>query len=574
MGLSMFEGASTDSDALGTAAMHPLRADQRGEHVAPLIRAGSYVALTGAGLGLLGVLLPHPASFNVAALLAVQGVMSVWALLFLYYAERLPIWTVQVAPALGVVQTTCGVYFSGDPLGAYATFYIWPCLYSFYFLSRLNSATTVGLVAACYGGLLLLMNPPPGAISPSAGDLTHQFVLTVGSLAIAGIMILALRSRVHGLWTRLSAAARTDMLTGYLNSHGLDEVLATEIDRARPSAQRVGLLTVRIGGVGEHSRRLGHAAGEEVIKEIGRLLDDSTRRIDRVGRVDAAEFAIVLPETDEHTGFLLAEQILARMRRMHRERQTHIKASVGVASYPKHAVSAEALMQAGDSAGRVAETIGSDRAVVYSPDIERAIAADSGVAPSEGRIHLTTVLSLTEVLDLRRPSEATHSAAVARYAEMLGRELGLPDQRIHRLRMAGLLHDIGKVGLPDAILDKPGPLSPDEWDQVRRHPEMAARILAAKDMADIREWILARHEQPDGHGYPRGISGDEIPLEARILAVAEAYEAMTSERPYRAAMDRQEAIRELGRYAGSQFDGAVVDALVQALRTAELPALH
>lgn len=572
MGLPTFEGASAaDRDEIGSAAMEPIASDQRGGRVAPLVRAGSYVTFAGAGLGALGVLLPHPADFNVVALVTLQAFMVIWALIFLATAERMPMWIVELAPAVGVLQATLGVYFSGDPLGAYAFFYLWPCLYAFYFLSSRNSALTVAMVGITYGGALLLMDSPPGKVAPSAGDLTHQFVLTVGSLAVAGIMITALRGRVNKLWTQLSSAARTDMLTGFYNSHGLDEVLATEIERSKPGAQRVGLLSVRIGGIAGINRRFGHSAGEEVIKEIGRLLDESTRRIDKVGRVGGTVFAVVLPETDEHTGYLLAEQILARIRRTFRERASSIKASIGVAAYPKHGVSAEELMQAGDSAAVVGDTLGADRAVVYSPDVEGALAADTGIAPQEGRVNLTTVLSLAEVLELRDPRSISHSIAVARLAEMLGQELGLPDQRVHRLRLAGMLHDIGKVGIPDAILDKAGPLSPDEWDQVRRHPEMAARILGAKDLSDIREWVLARHEQPDGHGYPRGISGEEVPLEARILAVAESYDAMTSERPYRPAKSRDEAIDELGRYSGSQFDGAVVDALMRVLDEATLP---
>lgn len=563
MGLPMFEGADSDRDAIGNAAMGGIPSDQRGREVAPLIRVGSYVTLAGAGLGLLGVLLPHPASFDVVALVTVQAVMVVWALAFMAYAERLPMWTVELAPAFGVLQATLGVIFSGDPLSAYAFFYLWPCLYAFYFLSRLNSAITVGLVGVCYGAAMLLMEPPAGATS---GDLTHQFVLTVGSLAVAGLMITTLRGRVNRLWTSLSAAARTDMLTGFLNGHGLDEILATEIERAKPEARRVGLLTVRIGGIGKLNRQFGHAAGDDAIREIGHLLDESTRRIDKVGRVGAGEFAVVLPETDEHTGYLLAEQVLARIRRTYRERSAIVNASIGVASYPKHAATAEELMAASNSAAVVGDTLGSDRAVVYSPDIEGAISGEAG--PKEGRVNLTTVLSLAEVLDLRDSRNATHSMAVARYAELLGQEMGLPDQRVHRLRLAGMLHDIGKVGLADSILDKPGPLSPSEWDEVRRHPEMAARILGAKELTDIREWVLARHEQPDGHGYPQGLSGEEIPLESRILAVAEAYDSMTSERPYRAAKSHEDAIAELGRYAGSQFDGAVVDALLRVLKTA------
>lgn len=564
MGLPTFEGARADRDGIGGVAMGTISPDQRGRQVAPLIRAGAYVTIAGTSLGVLGVLLPHPAQFNVAALVAVQAIMFIWALGFLAYAERLPMWTVQAAPIFGVLQSTAALFFSGDPLGAYAMFYLWPCLYAFYFLSRLNSAVTVGLVGMCYGAVLLLMDAP-AANGPSVGDLTHQFVVTVGSFALVGIMITTLRGRVGRLWSQLSAAARTDMLTGFLNTHGLDEVLATELERARPGAQRVSLLTVRIGGIGRLSKQFGHATAEDVIKELAHLLDDSTRRIDKVGRVGSAEFAIVLPETDENTAYLLGEQILARIRRTHSERAGSLKASIGVATYPKHAATAEALMQASDTAAVLGETLGSDRAVVYSDDVEGVIGGGTEIGLRESRVNLTTVLSLAEVLELRDPRNASHSMAVANYVEMIARELELPEQRVHRLRLAGMLHDIGKVGIADSILAKASPLSPGEWDQVRRHPEMAARILGAKDLSDIREWVLARHEQPDGHGYPRGLRGDDIPLEARILAVAEAFDAMTSERPYRRAMDRDEAIGELGRYAGVQFDGAVVDAMVRVL---------
>ncbi len=566
MGLAIFEGAASDGDDVGRAALGAGADGAVSQRVAPLARAGAYVTLAGVGLGGLGIVLPHPSSFNEPALIVLWLVSALWALGFLVFAERLPMGAIRIAPAAGIVQVTLAVIFSGDALGAYATFYLWPCFYAFYFLSRTDAALTVGFLGLCYGTTLLAMNSSDSA---SVGDLTHQFVLTVGSLAIAGVMMHALRERVNGLWTTLSSAARTDMLTGFRNRHGLVEVLGTEIARARPEANRIGLLSVRLGGIGKLSKEQGHETADGVLKEIGRLLDESTRRIDTVGRIDAAEFAVVLPETDEHTGFLLAEQILTRVRRAYRERNMSLRISIGVASFPKHGVRAEDLMQAADSAAQVAESLGADRAVVYSADVDDALAAETGTDPKDGRMHLATVLSLAEVLDLRDQRNAAHSAAVARYCELIGHELGLPEPRINRLRLAGMLHDIGKIGIADSILDKPGPLSPGEWDQVRRHPEMAARILGAKELTDIREWVLARHEQPDGHGYPRGISGDEIPLEARILAVAESYDAITSERPYRAARSPEEALSELGRYAGSQFDGRVVDALNRGLSSVE-----
>ncbi len=570
MGLPIFEGARAD-DGIGSVILGPVSSRRRGREVAPLIRAGCYVTFAGAGLGLLGVLLPHPPAFNVTALVAVQIVMILWALIFMRFADRLPMWTVELAPAFGVIQTTAGVIFSGDPLGAYAIFYLWPCLFAFYFLSPRDSIFTVGLVAVSYGLVILLMDPTPGSNGdPSVGDLTHQYVLTVGTLAITGIFITALRVRANRLWTQLSAAARTDMLTGFLNEHGFDEVLGTEIERVRADGGRIGLLAVHVGGIDALGKKYGHAAGDEVLKEIGHLLNDSTRRIDSVGRIGNSAFAIALPETDEHTAFLLGEQILARLRRAYRERLPEVKAAIGVASYPKHASRAEELVAAGTAAARIGESLGSDRTVVYSPDIEGVVKNDATPRPAEGRANLTTVLSLADVLDFRDPRGAGHAGAVATYAVSLGRELGLPEQRLQRLRLAAMLHDIGKVGIPDSILEKPGPLSPAEWDQVRRHPEMAARILGAKDLADIRGWILARHEQPDGHGYPHGLSGEEIPIESRILAVAESFDAMTSDRPFRQAKTRDEAIRELGRYSGVQFDGAVVDAFVRVLDAAPL----
>jgi diguanylate cyclase (GGDEF)-like protein len=568
MGLAIFEGADSGdgSSAAAAAAGGGLHGSiTRSGQVAPLARAGAYVSLAGMLLGFVGVLLPHPAQFNVPALIASECFTIVFSLFFLAFAEKVPMWMVRSAPAMGIVQATAAVIFSGDPTSAYVLFYLWPCFYAFYFLSRLDGAISVALVIAGYGLSIAVIDSPPDLTSSSTANLTHHFVLLAGTLAIAGVMMHVLRTRVDRLWGSLLSAARTDLTTGLLNGTGGHEVLVTEIDRARMNAQRVAILNVDLVGLREINASYGHNTGDDLLREIGRLLDDSTRRIDTVSRSGGSEFTLVLPETDEHTGFLLAEQILARLRRTYRERSLPIRASIGVAAFPKHAADAEALERAASSSATAASTLGSDRAIVYSLELEQVSGDEPARAMGERRTHLSTVLSLAEVLDLRDERFASHSMAVARYCELIGRELGLPEARIQRLRMAGTLHDIGKVGLSDSILEKPGPLSPSEWDEVRRHPEMAARILGARELTDIRGWILARHEQLDGHGYPSGISGDEIPLESRILAVAESYDAITSERPYRPARNRAEAIVELGRYSGSQFDGAVVDALVRAL---------
>jgi HD-GYP domain-containing protein (c-di-GMP phosphodiesterase class II) len=180
-------------------------------------------------------------------------------------------------------------------------------------------------------------------------------------------------------------------------------------------------------------------------------------------------------------------------------------------------------------------------------------------------LRLAAVLLLAETLDLRDPSTALHSRTVGRLARATAVAIGLPDHRVERIHAAGVLHDLGKLGIADAILHKPGPLDEAEWREMRRHPEVGARILEHAGMRDIAVWVKAHHERIDGRGYPDGLTGAEISLEARILAVADAYEAMVADRPYRAGMTSDLACAELLRCAGSQFDPDVVGAFLRAL---------
>jgi putative nucleotidyltransferase with HDIG domain len=175
------------------------------------------------------------------------------------------------------------------------------------------------------------------------------------------------------------------------------------------------------------------------------------------------------------------------------------------------------------------------------------------------------MLDLAEAVDLRFSGSARHSETVGRYAELMARELGFSEERTGRVRLAGLLHDIGKVGIPDAILRKPAKLTNEEFETIKTHPELGAQILEHPSLADIREWVSTHHERPDGRGYPLGLAGEAITLEARILAVADAYEAMTSDRSYRSAVDHLAARAELERCAGTQFDPDVVGALLAVL---------
>jgi HD-GYP domain-containing protein (c-di-GMP phosphodiesterase class II) len=177
------------------------------------------------------------------------------------------------------------------------------------------------------------------------------------------------------------------------------------------------------------------------------------------------------------------------------------------------------------------------------------------------------MLLLAEALDMRDPSTARHSYTVGRYARATAVALGLVADRVDRVHAAGVLHDLGKVGISDAILHKPGALTEAEWVEMKRHPGIGAQILSHAGMLDIAEWVGAHHERIDGQGYPDGLRGDEISLEARILAVADAYEAMIAERCYRPAMSEEAARAELLRCSGTQFDPVVVSAFLAAEST-------
>jgi putative nucleotidyltransferase with HDIG domain len=223
-------------------------------------------------------------------------------------------------------------------------------------------------------------------------------------------------------------------------------------------------------------------------------------------------------------------------------------ASTGVAARPQDAADAEQLVAIADARLYECKRAHGDRG-------SRGAALDS-------------VIALAAALDLRDPSTAAHSRTVAQYAALTGTALGLPPARLQRLRLAGLLHDLGKIAVPDAVLHKPGALTDEEWALMRSHPEVGAQLCASAGLPDVAAWVRAHHERADGRGYPNGLRAEEIPLESAVLAVADAYEAMTADRPYRAAIPAEQAREKLRRCAGSQFDPRVVEAFLTATELA------
>jgi len=371
------------------------------------------------------------------------------------------------------------------------------------------------------------------------------------------------RRRIRRLSERIADTNRTDPLTGLLNRRAFEELLALELDRATRTGRPLSVIVGDIDNFRAINEGHGHGAGDTALQAVALDALKWKRRIDVAARIGGEEFGLLLPETDERGAFIVAERLRRATQRTFVDAPIGVNFSFGIATAPSHAGDGVGLLRAADHAIAAAKDLGGDRSVIYSEEVARTLTELSGQAL--GELKLATVIALAEALDVRDTGTGQHSHTVGRYAELMARALELDEERVERVRIAGLLHDIGKIGISDSLLSKPGPLDAEEWKEMYTHPEIGARLLAQPELDDVREWILAHHERPDGLGYPYGLSGEAIPLEARIIAVADAYEAMTADRAYRPALGEAAARAELQGGAGTQFDGRVVGAFLTAL---------
>jgi diguanylate cyclase (GGDEF)-like protein/putative nucleotidyltransferase with HDIG domain len=380
------------------------------------------------------------------------------------------------------------------------------------------------------------------------------------------MVIISMRARLELLIARLYEAARTDPLTKLSNRRGFREMLDLELERARRSGTSMGVLVGDLDDFKDVNDRSGHQVGDVALQRVASVLSEGKRQIDSAARVGGEEFAIVLPDTEREGAFALAERLRRTVRDEFARDLTPVTISFGLSIYPHHGETAASLLHAADEALYAAKESGRNRTVSHTPVLRNVLRASREEFDIEGERFIVAILDLAEAVDLRFSGNARHSETVGRYAEMMARELGLPERRVSRIRLAGILHDIGKAGVPNSILHKPGALTDEEYEVIKGHPALGAQIIEHDSLSDVREWVAAHHERPDGRGYPLGLAGGAIPLEARIVAVADAYEAMTSDRPYRDSIGYDAALDELKRCAGTQFDPLVVQALLTALR--------
>jgi diguanylate cyclase (GGDEF)-like protein len=545
------------------------RSQTPGARTAALARAQGYIFAAAGVSGFIVIAFPHPEVVHEIAALPIGGLAILTGIGLYALAPRIPGPVLLITPALGTLYVSVAVYLSESAISAYTLYYLWIAFYAFYLLSRAQASAHLAFIVVNFVAMVAIVGVP----EPPYPDADVSYlVLATATMLSATILMLYLRARVEGLVGALSGAARTDPLTGLPNRRAFREATEAELERARPARRAVSVLAGDVDRLQALNDSLGHDGADRVLIAIGELLEGATRRMDTVARIGPGGFGVVLPEVDQESAYVKAEELVTQVRReLRTPGSSAVTISFGIASFPRHAAGADELLRAADRALFTAKVLGRDRAVVTSPEIEELRRGSSRRRSGESLTHLKTLLSLAEALDLRDGRTANHAETVGWYCEQVAREMGLAEPRVARVRLAGILHDIGKVGVPDSILLKDGPLDDAEWEQMRRHPEIGARILGSSELADIREWVLCSHEQPDGTGYPRGLGGGEIPIEARIVSVADAYEAMTADRVYRPAIGDVAAREELRRGIGTRFDGEVVEALITVLDRGAVP---
>lgn len=503
------------------------------------------------------LVLPHNTSLDETGLAGCGVLSAAIAALGITAYDALPRWTFHALVAAGSLIATAAIHYWGEGSLYGPMPYLWPTVYAFWFFTKRAAFAQATFIGILFAAELADRDP---SYTPVA-----EWAATIATLVVIGMLLAVVRDRLSGVISNLSDAARRDPLTGLLNRRGFEEVFDVELERARRTEQALSVIVGDLDNFKDVNDEFGHAAGDEVLRVVAQALDECKRSWDAAARVGGEEFAILAPDTDEHGAYILAERARAAIERSsERAGRSGVTASFGIVSHPVHGQTAASLLQAGDQALYAAKRLGRNRTVISSAEVP-GILARAPRGRQEAHVELATLLSLAEALDVRDSGSVTHCQRVGRYSELIARELGLPPDSVERVRIAGILHDVGRVGVPDELLAKEGPLDEEGWHWVRSHPEIGARMLDTTDFGDIGEWILAHHERPDGTGYPEGRAAAEVPLEAGILGVADAYEAMTARRPYRPPLDPQAASDELRRGAGRQFDARAVEALLRVV---------
>jgi diguanylate cyclase (GGDEF)-like protein len=362
------------------------------------------------------------------------------------------------------------------------------------------------------------------------------------------------------LYAKTERLARVDSLTSLLNRRSLDEVLPSEIGRHSRYGGVFSLIILDLDSLKALNDNYGHLAGDELLRQIGQVIKNTIREADQAFRYGGDEFAILLPHTPIEAALKVAERIRQKTFAQIEIGSMPISVSLGLACWPSDGVSPNELLSAADTALYKAKREGGNRSVCSAVSL---VPADKGMTnpiETQDSEALSTIFALAATVDARDQLTRNHSKQVHDYAVAVGEALGMNQLEINRLGTCALLHDIGKIGISDEILNKGDSLSDPEWDVVKSHPRLGAAIAShSSQLVPCVQGILHHHEKYNGEGYPDRLKGDEIPLESRILAIADTFSVLTSNRFYSRAIPVEAARDEIKKGAGTQFDPKLVN---------------
>ena len=468
------------------------------------------------------------------------------------------IWNVVKHLALLVLITL--VFFRNDRDMTASGLYLLPVV-----LSCLTLGRGWGLsFAAAATGCLVVMN---GVLPPTA-PRGFELSLIFGGLFFLAAWFLGGIIEIEKKTTEgLARMALEDSLTGLANHRSFQEKLKKEAETALTTRQTLSLILVDIDFFKRYNNTFGHKQGDEVLCEMGNLLQKHLPAGTFLARYGGEEFAVILPAVPLRE----ADEIA---RKLHQAVAGHafpgetgqpfgkLTISVGVATLPDHARNLQELLEAADEALYSSKWTGRNKVRSYLAVLERL----SRSAKKNDLGMIQSLRTLMTIINARDRYTYGHSERVAHYAGKVGEKMGLGFEELRQLEYGAFLHDVGKLEILRGTLNKKEPLSKAEWDLVHQHPLWGAEILKPiKTLQPIIPMVIHHHENFDGSGYPDGLKGEEIPFFARILRIVDSFDAMTTNRPYRRALSVKEALQELERCRGKQYDPRIVDALREVL---------
>ena len=408
------------------------------------------------------------------------------------------------------------------------------------------------------------------ASAVAAGDLNTRADVNgpqeVGSLARAFNVMVEERQRAEETLRHL---AETDSLTGLYNHRSLHDILDREIQRSATTGRPLAVVMMDVDGFKLFNDTYGHQEGDHLLRQVADVLRGRFNENSVVGRYGGDEFMAILPDTDRDSAARYSASLLEALAqervRPRRGGDLPIVLSIGLAVCPDDSRHKEELVAYADASLLEARQLPGSALVVAQ--------RDSGAAVGKQRTPFGVLDALVRAVDRKDRYTRRHSQQNAEFAVALGRVVGLSEGAVNALRIGGLLHDVGKIGVPDDILKKPGKLTDEETRIMRDHVVLSNLIVhGVPNLQDVSDAVYSHHERWDGAGYPRGLKGEEIPLPGRIMALVDAYSAMILDRPYRKALSPEEAAAEMRAGAGTQFDSNLVEPFLSVIEAQALAA--